>query len=167
MSSKKSYLPLMLSIIILLLLFFLLKPSKESKLGDVSEIEMTLLNGEKLPFSKFQGNFFIIHVFSTWCNICKKDLYFIDHLRRHYNIPVVGMAIRDNLSRLKILESNELPYDYIVYENNDDILKFLGVSVLPETFIIDDKGQITLHLIGGVNQKRIHSKITPILKHLK
>lgn len=167
MNFKKRYLPLIFAITILVLLFILLRPSKEEKITDISTIELTLLNGGKLPISDFEGNFFCIHVFSTWCSICKRDLTFINYLQNNYNIPVIGMAVRDNLRKLKILETNKLPYNYIAFENNEETLKKMDISVLPETFIVNDKGEIILHLKGGISRDRFHSKISPILKVLK
>jgi cytochrome c biogenesis protein CcmG, thiol:disulfide interchange protein DsbE len=164
MKFKKEFLPLIIFIIIISTLFVTMKLSNKEDYINVSNTEITSIYDEKINLKEFEGNFYLIHVFATWCNICKKDLFFLSQIKNDYNIEIIGLAMQDNIAKLRALNHVQLPYKFIALDDKFNLVKKLGVRVLPETFLIDQNGNVVLHLIGGLNSKRITSQIKPIIR---
>ena len=77
---------------------------------------------------------------------------------------IIGIDYKDIKSNvLKFFKEGGNPYHFVGIDNNGNIGLQFGVLGLPETFLIDDKGNIIFKHIGPLTKKIVHNKITPLL----
>ena len=150
--------PFLIAIIVIIALYFTLKPSITNN-GDISHLKLELIaspadyQAESMEFSKLHGKYYIIHVFASWCGACKQDLLFLQKIRSRTMKHVVGVAVRDNINKLRLLNKDKLPYDYIAFDSNNELAKIISSRLIPETLVINPEGKIIFRHIGGLNNK--------------
>ena len=95
----------------------------------------------------------LINVWASWCGICKTEHPFLNQLKSE-GIPIYGINYRDNKSSaIKVLENDGNPYIKIVNDHDGDLSINLGVIGTPETYLVDQKGQIIKKVMGALDQK--------------
>lgn len=95
----------------------------------------------------------LINVWASWCGICKTEHPFLNQLKNE-GIPIYGINYRDNkLSAIKVLENYGNPYLKIVNDHKGDLSINLGVIGTPETYLMDQEGQIIKKVMGVLDQK--------------
>ena len=107
----------------------------------------------------------LINFFASWCVPCKKELPLLFLLKDNQpNLMIIGIDHKDIKSNvLKFFKEGGNPYNFVGVDNNGNIGLEFGVLGLPETFLIDDKGNIIFKHIGPLTKKIVHNKIIPLL----
>lgn len=114
-------------------------------------------NPEQYDFHPEKGQFYIINFWASWCDVCASEKEFLAGLsaRRDLPLEVIGIVVYD--TREKVLKSGRLEkLNYKILLDHDGFMpKALGFSAIPQTFLIDDKFRIIMHIEGALNEKRI------------
>ena len=117
----------------------------------------------------------IINFFSSWCGNCLDEheqmLKFksqIDSLwQNSTQIVFYGVAWRDlPENSTKFLISNSNPYDLVFVDSKNKIGKIFNISGVPETFIINSKGEIIYRHVGNIKHEQITQMIKIINKEM-
>lgn len=90
----------------------------------------------------------VVHVFASWCAACRWELAGLMQLESETRIPVVALGMDPSFRRIRSLFDGEMPDDvYRVDEN--DVRRELGVSSLPQSFLVDARGNLRGRLAGA------------------
>lgn len=111
------------------------------------------LSGRKIPASEFAGKVLFINFWASWCAPCKEEMPSIEALFRE-------MSLSDNFRMVTVLykDSPSTAHEYLksmgftfpVYLDADGkTAKKYGVTGVPETYIVDKKGNLVKKIIGG------------------
>ncbi|MFL7038130.1 DsbE family thiol:disulfide interchange protein [Vibrio lentus] len=94
----------------------------------------------------------LVNVWASWCGICKTEHAFL--LKLHdKGIPIVGLNYRDNPgAALNVLSNDGNPYSTVISDPQGKLALELGVIGTPETYLVDDEGQIIKKLLGVINE---------------
>lgn len=94
----------------------------------------------------------IISFWATWCKPCKKELKWLKKLYKKYNqncFQVLAVS-EDGRTRRKVpsfVKRFKLDYK-VAYDTNYRLKQMLGISDIPELFIINKQGKIVYHHSG-------------------
>ena len=94
------------------------------------------------------GNPIVISFWATWCKPCKKELNAIAEVYEEWQddtgVKLVAISIDDSRSSSKVKPYvNSSGWEYEIYlDPNRDLSRFLGVSTVPHTFLLDGDGNI-------------------------
>lgn len=90
-----------------------------------------------------EDNFTVLHVFSTWCQICNKEIKNLKKIQDKLNyINIIGLAINDNSSEVtEWLNSYDFSYNKLGILSKEEGEE-LGISGVPETLIMLKSGEI-------------------------
>ena len=98
----------------------------------------------KFKSEDMKGKVWMLNVWSSWCVPCKQEHPYLVSLKRGgLKTPIVGFLYKDQLGAgRQVLEESGNPYDQVIFEEKNKVGIDLGVTGVPETFIIDKKGII-------------------------
>ncbi len=109
------------------------------------------------------GQTIAVNLFASWCAPCVAEHPLITDLAEQHPDQVYGLAYKDlEADTLTFLESLGDPYtDIGVDADGQGGLEF-GLTGVPETFIIDEAGNVVLHIRGALDQDSV-AKISALL----
>ena len=119
------------------------------------------LNGNEVSLASLRGNVVVLNVWATWCLPCKREMPLLDSLFREFadrGVRVVGVSVDAQGSEDLInsfVERNGIGFT-ILHDGAGQIQSTYKMRGVPETFLIDDKGVLRRHWIGGVDASGVN-----------
>lgn len=134
--------------------------------GEAPNFEFTTFEGDAYNLSDMRGQVVVLNFWASWCIPCKEEAPALQAAWEAYEgqaVQFVGIAYADNGPR-----SLEFLADYgITYLNAPDkgtrISEEYGIQGVPETFIIDQNGQVAEFIYAGVTEEKLRSSIDRLL----
>ena len=106
---------------------------------------------------------FLLNVWASWCEACIEEQVFLMKLAGG-DIPIVGINYKDEQqSALQWLQEWGNPYVFCGMDQNGRFAIELGVYGSPETFLVDENGQILHRHTGVLNQAVWDTEFRPLL----
>lgn len=160
-----NFLPLIISAIVIIYLGISINSddytNSKSYIYTLSKQELTLTSGETLKLEDFKGEYYLIHLFSSWCSACHDDFSLLTQIKNTTKIPLIGIAVNDKLE--KLVKKENLPYDFVSVDIDNKILKTLQNKFLPETIIINKQGIVEFRYLGALSKEEVEKNIIPTL----
>lgn len=163
MKKLPNYVPLIAALVIIVLFYFSLKPSNKEFEAQLNTLSLTMLSGKSLELKEFQGNFYILHLFASWCQNCKDDFKLLQEIKDQTNIPIIGISVNDNVGKLKIMNKAKWPYDFITLDLDAKIIKLLKNKAIPETILVTPEGKVALRHLGSLDKLFVTKQIIPTI----
>jgi thiol-disulfide isomerase/thioredoxin len=116
------------------------------------DFELIDMNNNRIKLSDIRGSVVFINFWATWCESCVEELPSIESLFRHLadnsSFKMITILFKDDGQRaLGYMQQNG--YTFPLYLNPDEsAAKIFGITGIPETFIIDRKGNLRDKIIG-------------------
>jgi len=85
----------------------------------------------------------VLNFWATWCTSCIKELDELEALKKKYpNYEYIALNAGDNKKKIKRFLKKH-PWSYkVIMDKDKSVAKGLGVLSLPQTWVIDEKGNI-------------------------
>ncbi|KJY67344.1 thiol:disulfide interchange protein DsbE [Vibrio coralliilyticus] len=115
--------------------------------------EVKLLAGNELIQTKalFQSEYQLVNVWASWCSICRAEHEFLNQLSEQ-GIAVIGLNYRDQAKAAnQYLAQLGDPYQTVIYDPQGELSIDLGVVGTPETYLINQAGEIVYKHSGLLN----------------
>ena len=123
-------------------------------------------NLENLNFEKYHDQIFAVNFFASWCAPCRIEAPIIDELSKI--LPVIGIAYKDKyLDTKKFLDNFGNPYIETGIDKSGKIAIEWGVYGVPETFLINKKGEIIYRHAGPLLYSIFKDEVLPFLESSK
>lgn len=107
----------------------------------------------------------LINVFSSWCGTCRQEHPFLMALGKDARFRLVGLNWKDEpAAAQRLLQNLGNPYSAIGSDPSGRTGIDLGVSGVPETFIVDAEGRVRLRVPGPMSPEIWKSEIEPMLQ---
>ena len=140
------------------------KPLPEFDLAPVVGLDVPGLARADLA----QGEVTLINFFASWCIPCRAEHPLFMEMAEAGEVAMVGINYRD-APRDAIAWLDELgnPYSRIGADPNSRAGIDFGVSGVPETYVIDGKGQIRYQHIGPLTRQDLDETLRPMIESLQ
>ena len=169
LKKTKNSISSLIILILLIISFFVFKFALEKekiyspKMGDkqiFTDFEVVdLVNENQIKFNKvFSGkNFYLINIWSSWCEPCKDESEHLLKLKKDTSIMMIGINYKDKKKNaLKFLKLYGDPFDQIFVDNHGTISINFGAYGVPETFLVNSNYKVLKKYIGPLNDTDIY-----------
>lgn len=110
--------------------------------------------GQDASLSDLKGKVVLLNLWASWCGPCKDEAPVLERIWNRYKakgLVVLGIDIQDLSSDARaFIEEYGLTYPSL-RDGSDDSKTALEATGVPETYLIDRKGRIALHVAGPVS----------------
>ena len=130
-------------------------------------IEAVAGGGPGFANTAITGQPSILNVFASWCAACPQEHPVLTRIAKE-GVPVFGLAWKD-----KPADSREWlgrfgnPYTKVAADEAGRTAIDLGVTGVPESFIVDGKGRVRYKVIGPISNERWDSELRPLMNKLR
>lgn len=139
------------------------KPVPEFTLGPVEglgEIGATTPGFRSADLAN--GEVSVVNVWASWCAPCIQEHPNLIALKQQQNLRLIGINYKDEpVAARRFLQRLGNPFDAIGADRSGRVSIDWGVYGVPETYVVDGKGQIVLKLVGPLTQEVIKAKLLP------
>ena len=128
----------------------------EGKVGkEAPDFALPTLRGNSVRFSDYRGKVVFLNLWATWCPPCREEMPSMESLyQRLKGREFEMLAISIDQEGEKVVGPFVTKYGLtfpVLLDTDKKISRLYGLSGIPETFIIDKNGFITLKITGGQN----------------
>ncbi len=119
------------------------------------EFSLPDLFNESEEFSKKDliGKYSVINFFASWCTTCRAEHDILLRLKSEGIVDIYGVAWRDiDENTKKYLEEAGNPYKKVAKDSRGLFTKITGLEAVPETLIVDKKGNVVLRFKGNLQE---------------
>ena len=121
-----------------------------------------------LTTADLRGKVSLLNVWATWCVGCRQEHPLLVDIANNSGVPIYGLNYKDQFKpALDWLSRYGNPYVTSGYDAEGRVGLDLGVYGLPETFVVDAKGQIAYKHVGPVTEAVWREKLEPLIRTLE
>jgi len=134
------------------------------------DFSLNLLYDKSQSFSpsEYKGKRWILNVWASWCPSCRDEHPIFNEIAKKTSIPLVGLNYKDKPNdAIQWLSVRGNPYDRIPSDINGDVGVDWGVYGAPETFVINEQGNILYRHAGPINPKILETEIAPFFPEIQ
>jgi cytochrome c biogenesis protein CcmG/thiol:disulfide interchange protein DsbE len=134
------------------------------------DFTLASLNGYDGGFSNLdlKGGVTLLNVFASWCPGCRVEHPVLLQLAASAEIPLYGLNWKDKQADgARWLARNKSPYTRVGLDESGRVGIDLGVTGVPETFVIDRTGRIRYRHPGPLTEEIWRENFEPLLKELR
>ena len=122
------------------------------------------LNSAELPGK----GLVLINVFSSWCSGCRLEHPFLMEKSKDKRFALVGLNWKDEPDNARaFLATYGNPFENLGTDQSGRAGIDLGVTGVPETFVIDGKGRVRLRVPGPMSPEIWKTEIEPLIEKEK
>jgi cytochrome c biogenesis protein CcmG/thiol:disulfide interchange protein DsbE len=138
------------------------KPTPTFALGALED------GGSGLSSDDLKGRIVLLNVFASWCAGCRVEHPMLMALAENSGIPIYGVSWKDERSSgARWLKANRSPYVRVGDDQSGRLGIDLGVTGVPETFVIDRTGRIRYRHAGPITDDVWQETFEPLLAELR
>jgi cytochrome c biogenesis protein CcmG/thiol:disulfide interchange protein DsbE len=119
-----------------------------------------------LQLASLRGKVVVLNFWASWCYPCKQEAPALAAAAKQWpgRVVVLGVDLNDFTGDARKF-ARKYGLDYpLVHDNHNVTSPKYGISLLPETFFIDRRGKVVVHVPGQVKPAEIRDGVERALK---
>ncbi|WP_321276969.1 redoxin domain-containing protein [Thiomicrorhabdus indica] len=149
---QKSWVKNLLTVMVFFAIYLALRPFFQGDVieGKAPEMRLESITGESIDLQAInaQGEPVLIHIWATWCPICKFTSDNVESIANDYTVISIATQSGDNQAILDYAEQNQLTPNFIVNDFDGKWMQAFGARAVPADFIVNAKGEIEFIEVG-------------------
>ncbi len=155
-----------LSIIVLGALLLCSCYQQDVKLETAPDFTLKTLEGKTVKLSDHRGKVIILDFWATWCLPCRMEIPVFVELFRQYSGRLMVLGVSSDQNPRQVLPSFIKKYkvNYPILLSNSRVERaYGGVTAIPTTFVIEQKGTVFRKYIGYQPKSTFEKDIKALL----
>ena len=135
----------------------------------VPDFDLPPVEGRKLGMSDedLKGQVSLVNVWASWCKECRAEHPLLMDLAEREIVPIHGLNYKDKpVDAQNWLDNLGDPYVRTGADRDGRVAIDWGVYGVPETFVVNQKGEIVYKHIGALSAAIFEEKILPVISEL-
>ena len=96
----------------------------------------------------------IINFWASWCLPCEVEHPILMGLSKKSDFVIIGINYKDTEEgSAQFLNEKGNPYDLIIIDDKGKMGIEMGLTGVPETFVVNDQGKIIYRIVGPINNE--------------
>lgn len=125
-------------------------------------------DGRSFSSADLKGKVSLLNIFASWCPVCRAEHPMLMQLAEKGGVPIYGINWDDSMRNgERWLKANQSPYARVGFDESGKVGKDLGVTGVPETFVIDRSGRVRYRHAGPLTEDVWHEIFEPLLAQLQ
>lgn len=118
-----------------------------------------------INFKELRGRVTLVHAFASWCPNCHDEYPYMKQLGSDSRFNLVGVMVMDNKpSAQKFIAEFGNPHSALGFDETGSVRYGLGVSGVPNTFVLDRKGKLIHTVRGGLSPDYFNRVVWPAVE---
>jgi cytochrome c biogenesis protein CcmG, thiol:disulfide interchange protein DsbE len=120
----------------------------------------------KLQLASLRGKVVVLNFWASWCYPCKEEAPALAAAAKRWpdRVVVLGVDVNDFAGDARRF-ARKYGLDYpLVHDNHNVTSPSYGLTGLPETFFIDRRGRVVVHVPGQVKEAEIQDGVRRALR---
>lgn len=114
--------------------------------------------------SDLSGERWVLNVWASWCFSCRHEHPILNDLASKNLVKIIGLNYKDESNKAKEwIKQRGNPYFKTVVDSAGSAGIDWGVIAVPETFIIDENGDVIYKHTGPITRELLAKEMMPIL----
>jgi len=110
------------------------------------------------------GEVSVVNFWASWCTACVEEHPLLLQLKKKTGVKLYGVDYKDSSDTARrYLGRYGNPYDAVGTDSNGRSAIEWGVYKMPETFVVNGKGEIAYKHVGAITQESLESKLLPAI----
>ena len=123
------------------------------------------LADSRVSLAELRGTPIVLNFWASWCKPCKEEApYLAASARAHRDdVAFLGLDIQDfTVDARRFLDKLGVPYPS-VRDGTPDTYGAYGLTGVPETYYIDERGRVVAHAVGPVSRAELERDVAVLL----
>lgn len=136
---------------------------------DISPFDVPVLgdDGQRLTPQLWKDKIVVVNVFASWCEPCAVEHPVLMELGQGGKVELIGLAWKDKPQNIADwLKKRGNPYRLVGVDEKGESTMPLGVSGVPETFVIQDS-KVVFRYKSQLTHAVIEQDILPLVERLQ
>ena len=96
----------------------------------------------------------IINFWASWCLPCEVEHPILMGLSKKSDFIIIGVNYKDTEEgSSEVLNEKCNPYDLVVIDDEGMMVIEMGLTGVPETFVVNEEGKIIYRIVGPINNE--------------
>jgi cytochrome c biogenesis protein CcmG, thiol:disulfide interchange protein DsbE len=126
--------------------------------GPAPQFQMTTYDGQQFSLSDLRGSIVVLNFWASWCVPCRTEAPDLEQVSQTYadrGVRVVGVTYLDTDEDARAFMA-EFGMTYINgLDGGSRISDLYRVQAVPETFVIDQQGNVVYFFAGPINLEQL------------
>jgi len=145
------------------------KPVPEFDLPPVEGVAQT---GKTVPgFSSADlanGEVSVVNVWASWCGPCIQEHPVLVNLKEQHGLRLMGINYKDEPEAAqRFLTRLGNPFDALGADSSGRVAIDWGVYGVPETYVVDGKGEIVYKHVGPLTPEQVDAELLPVVARVR
>ncbi|MEF8792350.1 DsbE family thiol:disulfide interchange protein [Thiohalorhabdus sp.] len=115
-----------------------------------------------------EGQVYLLNVWASWCRACRQEHPVLMEASRQTELTIVGLDYKDERPKAREwLRRRGDPYALSAFDPQGKVGIDLGVTGVPETFVVDAEGIVRRKFVGPITRQQLRSEILPLVAKLR
>lgn len=149
---QKNWVKNSLTIVVFFAIYLALRPFFQGDViqGKAPMMQLESITGENIDLQALNqaGKPVLVHIWATWCPICKLTNGSADSIAQDYGVISIATQSGDNQTLLEFAEQNQMNPAVIVNDFDGKWMQAFGAKAVPADFIINPAGEIEFIEVG-------------------